>query len=214
MARPRGFDRESALQKAMEVFWARGYAATSTDDLLNAMGIARQSLYNAFVDKRRLYLEAIAAYAARTTSAHLKRLNDPLSPAHGISELLSGLVVDDDAQRAMGCLGVSSVGEFGVTDPELAALRATGAPIIFARLVERLREGQEKGEIDPGMDLESAAAFIQMTMNGLQVAARGGASAADLRRMAHFAADRITTRKSKTGDTDGNQKQLTLTTNV
>ena len=197
MARPREFDRESALQKAMELFWARGYAATSTEDLLDAMGIGRQSLYNAFGDKRRIYLEAIATYAARTTSAHLKRLNDPRSPVRGIRDLLSGLVVDDDAQRAMGCLGVSSVGEFGITDPELAALRATGAPLIFARLVERLREGQEKGEIDPAVDLQNAAAFIQMTMNGLQVAARGGASAADLRRMANFAVDRIATRKSK-----------------
>ncbi|HUA08397.1 MAG TPA: TetR/AcrR family transcriptional regulator [Candidatus Acidoferrales bacterium] len=193
MARPREFDRAVALEKAIEIFSTQGYAGTSTEDLLKGAGIGRQSLYNAFGDKRRLYLEAIAAYVERTTAAHVKRLNAPLSAAQGIRDLLSGLVVDDDAQRALGCLGVSSVGEFGMTDPDLAALRATGGPRIFARLVERLCEGQERGEVDAAMDVHDAAAFIQMTMNGLQVAARGGASADDLRRIAHFAADRITT---------------------
>jgi TetR/AcrR family transcriptional repressor of nem operon len=59
MARPREFDREEALERATGVFWAKGYASTSTDDLLTAMGIGRQSLYNAFQDKRALYLEAL-----------------------------------------------------------------------------------------------------------------------------------------------------------
>ena len=62
MARPREFDREVALERATCVFWAKGYASTSTEDLLAAMGIGRQSLYNAFVDKRALYLEALERY--------------------------------------------------------------------------------------------------------------------------------------------------------
>lgn len=61
MVRPREFDRGEALQRAMRVFWAKGFAATSTDDLVQAMGIGRQSLYNAFGDKKRLYLEALDA---------------------------------------------------------------------------------------------------------------------------------------------------------
>lgn len=199
MVRPREFDRDIALEQALKVFWAKSFAATSTDDLLQAMGIGRQSLYNAFGDKRRLYLEAIAAYVQRTTDAHLERLNDPASPAEGLRNLLYGLVVSDNKLRAMGCMGVGSVGEFGTSDPELAALRAKGAPLLSARLIERLREGQTKGEIDPAIAPADAAAFIQVTMAGMQLAARGGAGAGELRKIALFATDRLRANHSAHG---------------
>ncbi len=151
MVRPREFDRDAALEQAIRVFWARGFAATSTADLVEAMGIARQSLYNAFGVKRRLYLEALETYQRRTTGGHLKRLNDPASPAEGIVDLLSGLVVEDDSLRAMGCMGVGAIAEFGTSDPELGALRAKIASLLRKRLVDRIREGQAVGEFDPDM---------------------------------------------------------------
>src|SRR4029077_10347880 len=76
MARPREFDRELALARATGIFWAQGYCSTSTEELLAAMGIGRQSLYNAFGDKRALYLEAVERYQRATTSGHLQRLKD------------------------------------------------------------------------------------------------------------------------------------------
>src|SRR5689334_10845246 len=113
MARPREFDRELALHCATRVFWAKGFASTSTDDLIEAMGIGRQSLYNAFGDKRALYLEALDSYQQATTAGHLKRLNEPASSIAGIRALLLGLIAEDDELRAMGCMGVGAVSEFG-----------------------------------------------------------------------------------------------------
>jgi AcrR family transcriptional regulator len=194
MVRPREFDRNMALTRAMKVFWAKGFASTSTDDLLEAMGLGRQSFYNAFGDKRRIYLEALAAYQERTVAAHLRRLNAPDSPLKGIKNLLQGLIADDDALRAMGCMGVGSVGEFGTADPELVALWSKVGPVLQSRIVARLREGQANGEIDPALNTQETAGFIQMTMNGLQLGARGGASAEALRKMARFAVDRLKTR--------------------
>ncbi len=191
MARPREFDRELALQKATEVFWAKGYASTSTEDLIAAMGIGRQSLYNAFGEKRSLYVEALERYQQTTTLEHLQRLNAPASPFEGIAALLLGLIAEDDRVRAMGCMGVGAVGEFGVGDPALMALRAKVGPPVFSRLLERLREGQARGEIDPSMDAAAAARFIQMTMTGLQLAARGGADVESLRSLAAFAVERL-----------------------
>jgi TetR/AcrR family transcriptional repressor of nem operon len=159
--------------------------------LLEAMAIGRQSLYNAFGDERRLYLEALETYQRQTTAGHLKRLSDPPLPAEGITNLLVGLIAEDDRLRAMGCVGVGAVGEFGASDTECAALRAKVAPLLRSRVTDRLREGQAKGEFDQGMDPQEAAAFIQMTMSGLQLGARGGAPADDLRRMARFAVDRL-----------------------
>jgi AcrR family transcriptional regulator len=194
MVRPREFDRGDALERAMRVFWARGFAATSTDDLVQAMGIGRQSLYNAFGDKRRLYLEALEAYQQGTVAGHLKRLGAQASPLAGLRDLLLGVVAEDDGLRGLGCMGVGSVGEFGASDPEIAAVRAKAMPLLRARLVERIREGQADGEIVQEMDAGDAADFIQMTMTGLQLAARGGAGLEDLRRMATFAVDRLTAR--------------------
>ncbi len=194
MVRPREFDRDAALEQAMKLFWAKGFAATSTEDLVQAMGIGRQSLYNAFGDKRRLYLEALRSYQQGTIAGHMRRLSAPESPLEGIRDLLRGLIAEDDSERAMGCMGVGSVGEFGASDPAIVALREKAAPALYARLVERLREGREKGEIDAEIDPEDGARFVQLAMTGIQLAARGGGGAEDLRRMAHFAADRLKAR--------------------
>ena len=191
MARPREFNRELALERATGVFWAKGYASTSTEDLLGAMGIGRQSLYNAFGDKRALYLEALERYQRATTSGHLQRLRAPVSPLAGVKALLLGLIVKNAGRRAMGCMGVGAVSEFGAGDPALAELRARVGSILSSCLVERLREGQAQGEIDSAMNVEDAARFVQMTMTGLQLAARSGASAEGLRSLAHFAVDRL-----------------------
>jgi AcrR family transcriptional regulator len=191
MARPREFDRELALERATGVFWAKGYTATSTEDLLAAMRIGRQSLYNSFGDKRALFLESLERYQRATTSGHLQRLTAPGSPLAGIEALLIGLIAADDDRRALGCMGVGAASEFGAGDAALAALRAKVEPVLFAGLVKRLREGQARGEIDTAMNANDGARFIQMTMTGLQLAARSGASAAALRSLARFAVDRL-----------------------
>ncbi len=191
MARPREFDRDAALKAATEVFWSKGFAATSTEDLVQAMGIGRQSFYNAFGDKRRLYLEALESYYRNATSCHIGRLTAPASPLAGLRDLLVGLIPDDDALRCKGCLGAGSVGEFGVTDPELTETREKVIAGFRAKVVERLKEGQRLGEIDPAIDIEQAASFIEITMSGLQLAAKGGAGAQELHAIAAFAVERF-----------------------
>jgi TetR/AcrR family transcriptional repressor of nem operon len=194
MARTRAFDRGVALRSATDAFWAKGYAATSTEDLLLAMGIGRQSLYDTFGDKRALYVEALEAYQRESTQGHLARLDRPHSPLLGIRDLLYGLIAEDDARRAMGCMGVGSVAEFGDSDPQLCALREQSSTLLRKRLIGRLRDGQRDGEIATELDPSEAAAFIQLTMTGIQLAARGGSSIKQLRTMARFAVDRLKAR--------------------
>src|SRR6201986_529416 len=162
MARPREFDRNEALDRATRVFWAKGYASTSTEDLLDAMDIGRQSLYNAFGDKRKLYLEALERYQRESNANNLQRLNSSASPLGGIEALLLGLISKDESERALGCMGVRAICEFGAADPELVALRSKVGPKLSRRLVERIREGQACGEIDRSIDAREAAAFVQM----------------------------------------------------
>lgn len=194
MVRPREFDREEALERATRVFWEKGFASTSTEDLLAAMNIGRQSLYNAFGDKRKLYLEALERYQRASTAGHLERLNSVTSPLGGIEALLVGLIAEDESERALGCMGVGAVGEFGSADPELLMLRSKVGPRLSRRLVERIREGQTGGEIDPTLDAREAAAFLQMTMQGIQLGARAGSDAKSLRVLARFAIHRFRAR--------------------
>lgn len=194
MARPREFDRDAALKRAMSVFWAKGYAGTSTEDLLEAMSIGRQSMYGAFGDKRTLYVEALQRYQQDSVMGHLDRLRSAPSPIAGIENLLLGLIAVDYDTRLLGCMGVGSIGEFGTTDAELTALRARSGAILCKALVEQLHAAQKASEIDTALDAVRAARFVQTTMQGIQVAARAGASVEMLRDLALFAVERLKAR--------------------
>jgi TetR/AcrR family transcriptional regulator, transcriptional repressor for nem operon len=194
MARPREFDRDDALKRAMHVFWAKGYAGTSTEDLLQAMSIGRQSMYATFGDKRKLYVEALSRYQQESVRGHLDRLRSARSPIAGIESLLLGLIPSDDDARVLGCMGVGSIGEFGTTDAELTELRTRSGAILSKALVERLRAAQQVGEIAASLDAKRTARFLQMTMQGIRVAARAGASVETLRDLALFAIDRLKTK--------------------
>jgi len=194
MARPREFDREEALGRAMRVFWEKGYAATSTDDLLGAMNIGRQSLYNAFGDKRRIYLEALERYQLNSVSHHVGNLNGPASPLAGLKALLLGLIPAICGEDPQGCMGVNSICEFGAEDEELAAMRCRSASVLSLHLLARIREGQEAGELDAQMDASEAMGFVLLTMQGMQVASRAGAQPEALRAMAEFVVDRLRAR--------------------
>ena len=187
MARPKEFDREVAVERAMSVFWSKGYAATSTDDLLEAMKIGRQSMYDTFGDKRRLYVEALRRYQLESVAGHIKRLRSMASPLAGIEALVVGVISSDRTTREKGCMGVGAICEFGNADAELAQLRIKSGGMLRKALVERLQGAQAAGEIGETVDIERAARFVETTMFGLQVAARAGESTRSLRDMAAFA---------------------------
>lgn len=179
------------MQRATRVFWDRGFAGTSTDTLAREMGIGRQSLYNTFGDKRTLYLEVLRTYQEGTVAGHVARLEGPSSPLEGIRELLGGLAVPDDAVRALGCLGVNSVEEFGTRDSELSSVAGQTNRILGSRLVTRIREGQALGEIHGELGAEQSAGLVLLTMTGLQVSARAGADAESMRSLADFMVERL-----------------------
>src|SRR6266446_4310299 len=133
MARPKEFDRGIAVERAMSVFWSKGYAATSTDDLLQAMKIGRQSMYDTFGDKRRLYVEALERYQLESVAGHIKRLRSIASPLAGIEALLIGVISSNRATREKGCMGVGAICEFGSADAELAELRVKSGGLLHAR---------------------------------------------------------------------------------
>src|SRR5579872_1958565 len=108
MARPKEFEPQRALDKAMNLFWRLGYANTSLEELMKEMGIARQSLYDTFGDKRSLYLKALAHYRDETNTSMRRLFNSAPTVKDGFEQLLFGLSAESRAQHARGCLLLSA----------------------------------------------------------------------------------------------------------
>ena len=101
----------------MDVFWQQGYEATSTDDLVRAIGIGRQSMYDTFGDKHQLYLEALQLYEANTGAALFKRLYEAPSPFAAVCDYILSIADGTAADRARGCFFVNATTELAPLGP-------------------------------------------------------------------------------------------------
>jgi len=187
MARPKEFESETALKKAIEIFSEHGYEGTSTDALVRAMGIGRQSLYDTFGDKRRLYLEALQRYTADSISNQLQALNLVSSPMKGLEAMFDLAVTLAIAGPGPKCLGISAVCEFGRSDPEVTIITDMAGRTMLSGLERRISEAKAAGEIGKGLDTQTAAQFIMATLAGIKIAARSGAAPQILRGIARMA---------------------------
>ena len=187
MARPREFDRETALQEAIKVFSDHGYEGSSTEMLLRAMGIGRQSLYDTFGDKRRLYLEALQHYNAGSIADLIRSLNAGSSPLDGLEAALVAFASRPAAQAALGCMGVGAICEFGRSDPAITLVNEASGHTLLAALERVVAEARAAGQVGAGVDPRVTAQFIVATLSGLKVAARGGAATPMLRDIARMA---------------------------
>ncbi|WP_296948162.1 TetR/AcrR family transcriptional regulator [uncultured Massilia sp.] len=186
MARTKVFDPAAALEAAMQVFWEQGYEATSTDDLLRAMGIGRQSMYDTFGDKKQLYLAALERYTANGGADLRRRLAGGPSPLGALEAFLRHVAGADAAQCARGCLSVNTVAEFGQADPAVGALIAQSQRVTEAIFEEALRRAGAAGELAPGVDPAAAAHFIHTAIRGMRISAKAGAGAAQLEATVDF----------------------------
>lgn len=187
MARHKAFDRDAALNAAIDVFWAHGFEGTSADDLVKAMGIARQSLYDTFGSKRDLYLEALRTYNARNVADLIRAIRRATSPLAALGEILLEPSKPKPADRVKGCFGINSICEFGASDADIDASRQASSGALNAAILELLREAKAAGEVAADLDEEAALGLIGCTLAGLKVAARAGASARVMRRTAELA---------------------------
>ena len=194
MARPKEFDREAALAAAMRLFWAKGYDATSTDDLRHAIGIGRQSLYDTFGGKRTLYLEALRRYQDDSVAARIKTLRAAASPLSAIEQFLVAVARETPTQRAMGCMGVRAICDFGTSDPDVSALGKSAGTVVESALEDTLRKAKAKNEVRSSLNVRAAAQFLQATLTGLKVAARAGSTPNALRGIAEVAVDGLRTK--------------------
>ncbi|KCB43338.1 TetR/AcrR family transcriptional regulator [Bordetella hinzii] len=181
--RPRSFDREAALARAMEVFWRKGYEAASMADLTAAMGIASPSLYAAFGSKEALYGEALAYYSATEGREIWSALAQAGSAYQAVEAyLMESARVFTRRAKPAGCLIVlSALGDHaGALRKRLVEMRAAN----IADLRERLQAGADAGEIAPAADLDAMARYYVTVQQGMSIQARDGASRRELESVA------------------------------
>jgi AcrR family transcriptional regulator len=189
MARPKEFDQETALREAVAAFGRKGYAATSTEDLMKAMNIGRQSMYDTFGDKRTLFLTALEFYSQENMASIAAELRKPGSPLANVRNALIQFTQRTDLAPTDGCMGTNALCEFGLQDQEVVqALQGRGNAKVQRRLLlATLRQAKAEGELPKDADIPGLADFFDATMSGLRIAARAGKNRAELERIAKIA---------------------------
>ena len=186
VGRPRAFDTDTALEKALEVFWRKGYDGTSLTDLTEAMGINKPSLYAAFGNKEQLFLKAIELYERRPCAFFLPALEK--ATAYQVAEhMLYGAAMNmADSSHPQGCVVVQG-----------ALSCSEAAATVKAALINRRLEGEQKlrqrferakaeGDLPASADAETLARYLGTVLQGMAIQANNGATAAQLRQVAEM----------------------------
>lgn len=186
VGRPRAFDTEKALEKALELFWKKGYEGTSLSDLTDAMGINKPSLYAAFGNKEQLFLKAITLYENRPCAFFYPALEQPT--AYKVAEyMLQGAASSmADKNHPHGCVivqGALSCSEASESIKEaLIAKRREGEVALAARLQRAQQEGDLPEHADPAI----LARYLGTILQGMAVQATNGATQDELLQVAEL----------------------------
>jgi len=173
VARLKAFDEEQAVDAAVDCFWARGYEATSVRDLADGMGIGSASLYNAFGDKRALFVRCLERYATRSSRERMARLEEKHPPKDAIRAFLLEIVErslkDPDCK---GCLLVNSALDVGPHDAAIGAVVAGYLDEIRGFFRRNLEAARRAGTVPRSLDAETVSGHLLGVLMGIRALAR------------------------------------------
>ncbi|MEV0220202.1 TetR/AcrR family transcriptional regulator [Streptomyces sp. NPDC050704] len=184
--RPRSFDRETALEKAILAFWEHGYEATSVSDLTKVMGIGAPSLYAAFGDKRSLFDEVVQVYGVRYGSFGDRAFAEEPTVRAGVERLLREAAAEyTEPGRPHGCLVVHAA--TNCTTPEVEESLRGRRNATIATIESRIRASVAAGELPAGTDAAALARHTGAMIQGMSQQARDGATKGELEALAELA---------------------------
>lgn len=178
MGRPREFDRGEALLKAVDVFWEKGYEATSIQDLVDRMGIHRASLYDTYGNKHELFTEAMSRYTVLERQAAFA----PLAAEGPVKDVLSAFfesIVERISQPDdRGCLMIKAAMSTGSSNGSSNGTSGRQVTehfkMVDSAMLSCLARGKERGDIRPDTDIDSLAKYLRSALEGLFVSAATG----------------------------------------
>jgi TetR/AcrR family transcriptional regulator, transcriptional repressor for nem operon len=190
MARLKAFDEDRALDSAVDCFWSRGYEATSVRDLADSMGIGGTSLYNAYGDKRALFVRSLERYANRSMRERIERLEANHQPKQAIraflAEIIDRSLADPDRK---GCLLVNSALDVAPHDAALGKVVGDYLDEIHAFFRRNIEAARTAGQAPKQIDAESVSGHLLGVLLGIRVLARTGAKRKMLESVAQPALD-------------------------
>ncbi|MBI3451562.1 MAG: TetR/AcrR family transcriptional regulator [Rhodospirillales bacterium] len=181
MARPREFDSDEAVNRAMNVFWAKGYSAASMDDLASAMGLSRSSIYATFGSKHDLFLSAIDRYNGIVTRDAVDLLTGPTPGRDAIRILIEELIerLSGPAHRR-GCLVCNSAIELAPHDRATRERVLRAFTLVEDSFMAAIERGRKAGDITSALGDRALARFLVSNINGFLVLAKAGVPAESL----------------------------------
>lgn len=169
----KSFDEEVAVEKAMNVFWEKGFEPASIADLLERTGLNRGSLYNAFGGKRQLFVKALLKYD-QTRQANLAKMEALDDPKEAIARFFDAIVATTVAdQDRKGCFMFNTAVEITRHDEEVNEIVTNGVREIEAFFRRSIEVGQARGEIPNGLDPEATAKALLALIVAIRVLGRG-----------------------------------------
>ncbi|GHD91160.1 TetR/AcrR family transcriptional regulator [Pseudocitrobacter sp. RIT415] len=176
--RPKVFDREAALDKAMTLFWQHGYEATSLSDLVEATGAKAPTLYAEFVNKEGLFRAVLDHYIAHFAAKHEAKLccdDKPVDEA--LKDYFTAVATCYTSKDTpAGCFMINTSAALAASSKEIAKTIKSRHAVQEQTLREFLQHRQEKGEIPAGKDVKELALFLSCVLQGMSISAREGAS--------------------------------------
>jgi TetR/AcrR family transcriptional repressor of nem operon len=178
MSRPKEFNPDDAIEKAMQVFWHKGYEATSMEDLLSAMDLNRGSLYDTFGDKRQLFLKVVDRYCTTFVGSKFSLLDQPGPALPALRRFIHGMIEGAlaDPQRR-GCLIANTVMELSPHEKEIAGTLRQALKMAEDTFFRVLARAKQQGELNSDKDPRALARFLTTMMQGTIVMIKAGTSA-------------------------------------
>lgn len=187
--RPRQFDRDEALERAMRLFWERGYDATSVSDLGAATGLNPPSLYAAFQDKESLFLEAVDRYQAAHSAIPSSLFDAGGTARSAIAAMLRAAAGNfSDPRYPNGCMVVLSGQNCSEADGRISSSLKQKRKETQKAFERRLVQGQADGDVPASSDAAALAQYAMTVLEGMSIQARDGASAQELMTVADIGA--------------------------
>jgi TetR/AcrR family transcriptional regulator, transcriptional repressor for nem operon len=174
VGRPKQFDPDAAVDKAMDLFWRKGFAETTPQDLVSELGIGKGSLYHTFDSKRALFDLALRRYIDMRVDGVVDVLDGPGSTTARLRAALRRLADADGALTSRGCLAVNTTVELAGSDSAAAAAVGRLFERIESAFQAVIEEGQRTGEITAGRDPRQLASLLLTTFIGMSVLAKTG----------------------------------------
>ncbi|MDG4720225.1 MULTISPECIES: TetR/AcrR family transcriptional regulator [Thalassospira] len=176
MARPRGFDEESVLDNAMNIFWSKGFESTSVQDLVDETGLNRASMYASFGDKKALFLRVLDHYSQKVSTERFTKLRSIEDGREAIETTFRDTAKTGCTDgKHKGCLMVNSGMELAPHDPEIAAIAHQAFRRVEDMFTAAINRGMAHGTIAKGKNIRALARFLAGSIQGVQLMSRRGA---------------------------------------